>query len=63
MKYNKQHLKYGSYEEIIASFNDPINGRALCCAHRSYWRMYPENSVPAILAAIDYGLTPSSSIA
>lgn len=55
MKYNKQHLKYGSYEEIIASFNDPINGRALSCAHRSYWRMYPENSVPAILAAIDYG--------
>ncbi len=55
MQYNKQNLRYGSYEEILASYHDPINGRALCCAHRSYWRMYPENSVPAILAAIEYG--------
>ena len=55
MNYRYQHLKYGSYQEILSSYHDPIGGRTLCCAHRSYWRMYPENSVLAILAAIDYG--------
>lgn len=55
MSYRYKHLKYGSYEEIMASYHDPVGGRTLCCAHRSYFRMYPENSIPAILAAIDYG--------
>ena len=50
-----QQLKYGSYQEIQASYHDPIGGRTLCCAHRSYWRMYPENSVASIQAAIEYG--------
>lgn len=55
MKYRYQHLKYGSYEEILASYHDPVGGRTLCCAHRSYWHMYPENSALAILAAMDFG--------
>ena len=46
--------EFGSIEEILAAFNDPY-GRTISCAHRSYWRMYPENSVPAILAAIRKG--------
>lgn len=50
-----QQLKYGSYQEIQASYHDPIGGRTLCCAHRSYWWMYPENSVASIQAAIEYG--------
>lgn len=49
-----QKKEFGTFEEILASFNDPY-GRPLSCAHRSYWRMYPENSVPSILAAIRKG--------
>ena len=51
---NNTTKEFGSFEEILATFNDPY-GRTLSCAHRSYWRMYPENSVPAILAAIRKG--------
>ena len=51
---NNTTKEFGSFEEILAAFNDPY-GRTLSCAHRSYWRMYPENSVPAILAAIRKG--------
>ncbi len=55
MGYQYGNLKYGSYSEILASYHDPVGGRTLCCAHRSYWKMFPENSVSSILAALEYG--------
>ena len=44
-------------EKLIDIFNNPINypNYIMISAHRGYWKDYPENSLPAIQAAIDLG--------
>ncbi len=46
--------KYGTLAEIYASIADP-NGRVMMSAHRAEHINHPENSIPAIQAAIDLG--------
>ena len=44
-------------ENLIDIFNNPIKypNYIMISAHRGYWKDYPENSLPAIQAAIDLG--------
>ena len=44
-------------EKLIDIFNNPIKypNYIMISAHRGYWKDYPENSLPAIQAAIDLG--------
>ena len=44
-------------EKLIDVFNNPANypNYIMISAHRGYWKDYPENSLPAIQAAIDLG--------
>ena len=44
-------------EKLIEIFNNPANypNYIMISAHRGYWKDYPENSLPAIQAAIDLG--------
>ena len=44
-------------DKLIDIFNNPANypNYIMISAHRGYWKDYPENSLPAIQAAIDLG--------
>lgn len=44
-------------DKLIDVFNNPSNypNYIMISAHRGYWKDYPENSLPAIQAAIDLG--------
>ncbi len=52
--YEGDETKYGTLAEIYASIADPY-GRVMMSAHRAEHINYPENSIPAIQAAIDLG--------
>lgn len=46
-----------SIDKLIDIFNNPVKypNYVMISAHRGYWKDYPENSLPAIQAAIDLG--------
>ena len=46
-----------SIDKLIDIFNNPVNypNYIMISAHRGYWKDYPENSLPAIQAALDLG--------